>query len=209
MALTLLCADDCGAASSDVPSNYHDPCASETRDFGVNQFGLIKCDYEFTDITDTAEWTAAVGTSDIGLMPQGITTFNAPSQNTFPVESCGRELPEEAEIDIDFATYWVDSTLLDFDYWSTIFSGFTGWNLFWIDCNGIWFFTDNWVDAINNDPAPVTVADESPGFAFSITQTPIAVEGEGGLWQWQMQFRIKSNTVIKGTFLPGVIAAIS
>lgn len=209
MAISLLCASSCGAASSDVPANYHDPCAFEVRKYGARQLVWIRCDYVFTDITDDAEWTAAVAADQIGVSPHGIVTLNEPSQNTFQIDGCGTEYVEEAEYDIDFQTYFVDSALLDFDYWKTVFSGFTGYRLMWFDCNGILFLTDNFANEIKTGTPPIAVAGESPGFEFSVTKTPVPIEGEGNLWQWSTQFRIKSINVLCGVYLPDIITALT
>ena len=57
-----ICPTACAPA---LPVTYSGGCGVVSRPGGIRKFAFIKCDYVFTDITDPAEWTAAIASGDV------------------------------------------------------------------------------------------------------------------------------------------------
>lgn len=208
--MSLLCAEDCLTEIGSIPASYHDICVGDVlRDFGFKQVIWLRCDYEFTDILDPDEWITARDNGDVGISPEGSITINTPTQPTFVIDGCLREKAGQATIPIDYFTYQTADDLSDFDYWKTINSNAASYRIMLVDCNGIFWVSDNFKAAILLG-APAMVAGESPGLEFSITQLPIPQPGAEPTYQiWSMQFQIKISSVPCVSYLPGVLTALN
>jgi len=208
--MSLLCVDDCSLVLNAIPDNYHNPCVGDVlRKFGFKQFIVVSCDYQFTDVLDAAEWQTARDAGKIGISPEGIITINAPTQDTFVIDGCGREKASEAIMAIDYQTYQTAEDLSDYDYWKTIYRNASAYKIIFVDCNGIFWIADNYKTAIEAG-SPATVSGESPGLDFSMTQSPTPLPGDNAVYQvWSMQFQIKLNDVVCAAYLPGVLAALA
>lgn len=189
------------ATITDVPTPY-DGCEDVTKKYGANHLILVKCDYQFTDITDDTEWDAAITSGDISCTPEGKVTIPEPSFTSIPITGCGREITGDVEYIIDFETYQTDPDLLDTTYWADVFDNMKNYVIVLKDCNGIYRMQKDWVDAIVG--LTNTVAGTSPGFEASITKVPVEVEGDEGLSKWVTQFKIKTTGVLRSTYLPAV-----
>jgi hypothetical protein len=53
------------ACAPSLPTNYSGGCGIVSRPGGIKKFAFIKCDYEFTDVADPAEWTTAIANGDV------------------------------------------------------------------------------------------------------------------------------------------------
>ena len=211
--MAAICASSCGTIQ-DPPSTYFD-CEDEIRKFGFNHFILAKCDYQFTDILDAAEWQAAVASGDIKISPPGKAVINAPNVTSFEIEGCGREIPGESNYTVDFTTYQFggfttanvpDSVV----YWRDVFRFSGSYRMLLPDCdsvNPLFFMDDGWMDQIGGG-APATVANANPGFEFSIITPPNWSEGQEKKGVWTTQFSIKKSGVMEAALLPGVFAAL-
>lgn len=210
--MAAICPTDCGVQT--LISTYFD-CNDRTRKYGANHFILLKCDYQFTDISDPSEWTAAIVSGDAAISPPGIVTINAPDANAFVIEGCGRELIGEATYTIDFQTYQVgpntNNVPDDIVYWRNLFSRHASYRIMLVDCNEIFYLDNGWMDAAiaAAGTPPITVSGANPGFEFSITQLPFFGAGEEQFGVWQTQFTIKKIGMMEGFLLPGVVAVLA
>lgn len=210
--MALLCPTACGTAS--LVSTYFD-CTDKTRKYGGNYFLLIKCDYQFTDITDPTEWQTAVTNGDIAVSPPGSVVVNAPDASSFVIEGCGREIVGEATYTVDFTTYQVgDNTNNvpdDIVYWRDLLDGSPNYRLVLLDCNEIFRMDDGWMDAIITAAGtpPVTISGANPGFEYSVTQIPFFAAGEEQLGVWTTQFTVKKIGMMEGALLPGIVPVLT
>jgi len=208
--MSLLCVDDCTSVLGAIPDNYHDICLGDVlRKWGFKQFIWVACDYQFTDILDAAEWQTARDNGKVGISPEGTLSFNAPTQDTFVIDGCGREKGSEAVIAIDYTTYQTKEDLSDYTYWKTIYRNSSAYKIIVVDCNGIFWLADSYIEALALG-APVTVLGESPGLDFSMTGIPNPQPGANPVYQvWSMQVQLKLTDVVCAGFLPGVLDALA
>lgn len=212
--MAAICAATCGIIQN-PPSTYFD-CADETRNFGFKHFVLIKCDYQFTDILDSAEWEAAVANGDVKIGPPGSLVINPATANSFEIEGCGREITGEATFTVDFTTYQFgkfttanvpDSVM----YWRDVFKNSVSYRMMMPDCHNtlpLFFMDDGWMDAISGG-APATVPSANPGFEFSVTTLPNWSAGQERLGVWTTQFTIKKVGIMEAALLPGVFEVLA
>lgn len=204
-----LCSTACGEASS-LPTNYFN-CVTKTRKYGYKHFVLKKCDYQFTDILDVDEWTAAVASGDIVISPPGILTLPTPDQTIIDID-CDTKLTTDITYTIDFVTYQVsESDVADCDFFKAVYDNHTSYEILWFDCvtsGERWAVQDDWKTAIEAG-APATVTGTSPGFKFSVTGVPTWQAGEGDRGQWVTQFQLEVDGMIQQVLIPGAAAAVA
>lgn len=189
----------CQTPGSTAPSTYFSG-SDLIRKYGFNHFILIECDYQFTDILDAAEWTTAVAADSIHISPPGALIMQPPTQTSFVIEGCGRETTGEATFLIDFTTYqdgaFTSAVPDSMVYWRDLFDNAAGYNIMFLDCNNKLFVDDGWADAVGGG-APATIANNNPGFVFSISQVPYWSEGQESLGLWTTQFTVKKTGVME------------
>jgi len=123
-----------------IPTPPTASCISDVRVGGLCDFFVGKCTFEFTDVTDPAEWTAAFSSGDLRVV-KGIKSDGTPDVTVPKVQttSCGSERPNYngATTIITFQDYNADLTgNTDDVFWSWIktnsakigYSGFTDSN---------------------------------------------------------------------------------
>jgi len=211
--MAAICAQTCGTIQ-DPPSSYHG-CEDLFRNFGFNHFTLIKCDYQFTDILDVSEWTAAVTSGDVRLSPEGKAVINPPTTSSFEITGCGREIPGEGNYLVDFTTYqfggFTNNVPDSVTYWRDVFRYVSSYRIMLPDCDNtgpLFYIDDQWMDQVGGG-APATVANSNPGFEFSVTTPPHLSEGEQRKAVWTTQFSIKKTGVMEAALLPGVFSALA
>ena len=208
--MSVICSTSCGVRQ-DVPAVYGD-CELITREWGWAIPILFKCDDTWTDILDTAasgEWAAKLTGGEVGVLPKGTITWNAPSVTTIIVDGEGSELALPLEYVLDFATIrtaepLANGSIPDYEYMAEIYANRDDYKLSFIDKNGHLLVDDAWVAQVTGG-APATVAGESPGFDFSFTAPPNPQPNET-FFQWNMQFKIKKSTVFRAVFIDGLYA---
>jgi len=204
----LLCSTACGAASA-LPTNYFN-CTTKSRKYAYKHFVLLKCDYQFTDILDAAEWTAAVVSGDVVISPPGVLTLPTPDQTIIDID-CDTKLTTDITYTIDFFTYQVsEGDTTDCDFFKVLYDDHTSYVLMWYDCvagDERWAVQDDWRTAIDAG-APATVSGTSPGFDFSVTQVPTWQAGDGDRGQWATQFQMEVDGMICQSLIPGAAAAV-
>jgi hypothetical protein len=206
--MSLLCSTTCGTIAS-PPASYFD-CTDEFREYGANLFALVKCDYQFTDITDATEWNTAITSGDVQISPPGQVLMQAPTQTVTEIEGCRREVVGDIQYTIDFNTLQVAPDLSDYTYWKTLFANAAAYRIIIIHCDGRFMMEDEFIDQANGGTPVIT--GKNPGFEFSVTAVPyIGEQTDLRYEQWITQFRIKRSQatgVIAAAALPDVYAAI-
>lgn len=207
--MSFLCSTTCGTLPT-VPASYFG-CVDNMREFGSNHFALIKCDYQFTDITDVAEWEAAVVSGDVQISPPGRLIAQSPTQTVAEIEGCRREVPGDIQHVWDFTTEQVADDLADYAYWKEVFQNSAGYRIVFLHCDGRIVMEDLYVEQANGGAPDVTGV--SPGFTFSVPVVPHIIENtELRVDQWVTQFKVKRGRdtgVILAASLPDVYAALA
>jgi len=132
-----ICPSTCAPA---LPESYSGGCGIVTRPGGIQKLAFIKCDYTFVDITDPAEWTAAVAAGNVvfsGLIlaqkPKGSFTKKR-------IASCQPEAVVGAEKTITFQDYNTDTVTpngcLAYQFWNTILSEPSSYKFAYYTCDG-------------------------------------------------------------------------
>ena len=85
--MALLCTGAC--VGIDLPAQLDNCDLSPVKTSG-ECFVFLKCDYQFTDITDPAEWALAINSGDVVVTPYGFWGKPIPSQTSFDI-ACGRK----------------------------------------------------------------------------------------------------------------------
>ena len=120
-----------------LPAPYGNACGVVTKPGGINRIGFITCDYEFVDITDQAEWDAAIAAGDaiwsgslMGSKPKGSFTKKR-------VSSCASEQVVGAEKSIVFQDYNSDEAggTAEYVFWNTILANPAAFRLVYITCD--------------------------------------------------------------------------
>lgn len=131
---------DSGCSVS-LPYPYSNGCGVVTKPGGITRIGFIKCDYDFTDITDQAEWDAAIAAGDavwsgllMGSKPKGSFTKKR-------IHSCAPEQVVGGEKQLTFQDY-NDGTVHDatdcaeYTFWNTILANPAAYRLVFMTCDG-------------------------------------------------------------------------
>ena len=207
--MSAICSVNCGPIEDAIEA--YEKCKVIERAFGIAYYILIKCTYQFTNILDPAEWTAAISSKDVALSPRG--TITIPPPTVTPIKATGDDIYITPPVDyqLNYNTYTTDPVnLTDYKYWSEFFKKRESYRLMWVDKNQDFFMADAWAEAVRATPGgPVTVAGLSPGFEFSITQPPVPTEGEGNRFLWQTQMQVTKDGVLQAAKLPGVFSVLS
>ena len=131
-----LCHSDC---SIDLPGAYSNACTVHEKEGGIHRIGFIKCDYEFTDITDDSEWNTAIDNGD--AVWSGLLKGSKPRGSFVKrrVDSCSPEQVIGSEKSITFEDYnsdAVDGGTGEYDFWNTILENVRSYRLVFLTCDG-------------------------------------------------------------------------
>lgn len=131
---------DSGCANA-LPYAYSNGCGVVTKPGGINRIAFLQCDFEFTDITDQAEWDAAIAAGDavvsgilLGSKPKGSFTKKR-------VNSCSPERVVGGEKTVTFQDY-NDGTVHDaddcaeYEFWNTILLNPATYRAILFTCDG-------------------------------------------------------------------------
>lgn len=204
--MSALCPSACTVA--DLPTAYF-TCNTVTRSACAKYAVLIKCDYVFTDVLDSTEWTTAKTAGDIISLPPGNMTINVPDFTSIEID-CDNEIAADIAHTVDYETYQVSTTLADYTFWRTVQANPGSYRLMIIDSHNdadAFWVSDAFATAIDAG-APAASAGNSPGFAFSLPTLPHPEEGDGRRMKWVAQFKIKYEGIPQRRQLPGVRAAV-
>jgi hypothetical protein len=140
MALTGLCCDTATMA------DFAKKCKITPRKGGIPYLGAIDCDVDFTDITDTTEWSAAITGGSVVLFPEGIGSKPETEETFTRLSSCKSEQRTNEVHVLNFRTHDGDLTAnTDFAQWKVVDGNYENYRFFYIDCNG-----NIYVDVENN-----------------------------------------------------------
>lgn len=205
--MSTICIAACG--STDLPVNYHDDCAPIQRQSGGDLLIAVRCTYAWTDITDPAEWTAAIASGDIGLFPIGKWELPAPTLNNLEdATGCGRTIEQSRTYSMPFETPYSANDCSDFRFWKTLDANQTAYNIILKSCDGLFYISDAWYNTVcDAATAPTT---DNGGFEFSFSVAPYENrEGTSdNIVRWQATFDIKKVGLIAAVPLPGVEAVL-
>jgi len=204
--MSFLCPDCPGAA---IPANYSDTCELFTRTFGVSQFLLLKCNLEFTDVTDIDEWAAHIAAGDIVTSPIGNFEIGEAASEIVQTTGCGQELRDTATIPFTYETVRVEEDYADEVWYAELDMKQSGYNLAYVNCDACRLYLPySQVQTINTPTVNVT----GLGFKFSLNTIPQFVAGPGGNGKtgiWRVQGSFLSKTVLNSVEITGLCTALN
>ena len=203
--MSALCGSDCCGTTVVAPPVPYLTCDEDVRSSGIEYFGTRACDFGIPDITSNQAWIDAKAAGHIQCSPVGNLTVNAPTEVIYDVNRCGKKKVIDSETTIDFTTIYVDKDGADFDYYHDLNQNAGRLKLFWVDCDGYFYFCNDAYEAIKAGTTDfsATGANISAGVDFSMTQTPYQADQQNTV-EWTMQFSIAERGVRRGIKLAGV-----
>lgn len=160
-----------------------------TQESGLT-FAFMTCDYQFTDITDLAEWQAAIAANDIVIAPSGWWGKALPSQTTHNI-SCGKTFTTQQGVDFAYYSNLVEnvSPFSEQDFYMYLRTKYAQYRVIPITCGGRFLIADEYRTAI-------TAAGKTPGMPFSWIVPPDyeIIQGEDNLLAYHFTLRIPSAT---------------
>ncbi len=122
-----------------LPFPYSNACGVNALPGGINRIGFTQCDFEFTDITDQAEWDAAIAAGDavvsgilLGSKPKGTFTKKR-------VSSCAPERViggEKSIVFTDSNRSEVHGKCSIYTFWNTILANPAAFRVIFFTCDG-------------------------------------------------------------------------
>lgn len=186
------------ACAVNVPSFVGANCNKiTTRKGGISRVGLLTCDYVFTDITDPLEWAAAQTANDVHLLPIGIGSKPETSKTNLKLAACEPEQLVGETHTLPFRTYQTDGTALtDFAAHNTARQNMGAFRLFWIGCDGLFYFHPDY-------------ATENAGFKATYTKWDYVVpEDSKEPAMYDIEFQFDFEGIVPGVELPLVLEAL-
>jgi hypothetical protein len=190
-----LCNASCAV---DVPQFTGAGCKITTRKGGISHIGFIKCDYQFVDVTDAAEWATAVAADDVHIVSEGVGSKPETSKVTQKLSSCRPATMVGETHTLPFRTYAVDDTLYtDFDVHNDVRNNIEAYRMFWIGCDGLFYL----------NPAYATA---SAGFDVSVNKWDYVVnEDSNEPVMYDIELAFDHIGIVAGLDLTGVQAVLN
>ena len=175
----------CAASCSSTVVPYQN-CSPLLRKNTANRLVAYKCSYNWTLITDAAEWATAITAGDAIYSPQGVVTKAAGSANYVQV-TYNRRVVDNVESTVTFKTFDTMADLTDFDFWNDLQSDASAWVVGYLDVS------DRFTQL---DGADVFTALDKPEAAPTATDT------------WNATIVYNSLVEVKPVIVAGLAAAI-
>lgn len=198
----LLCSDACGTLVN-PPVSFELNCVKpKKKKFGFRYIGFVNSNTVIADPTDKTEWQAAITGGLIALSPCGKIDFGTPSFTTSTdTNNCGETEVLETIYQPTFSTYSADPDELSHcQYYEELVNN-DCLNVMFFDCEGNPYLTPEYRDFLNGSGVTPT---GSPGYDFSLIQTPYPTSGEGNyeVWNFQLEIKLDGKQILCPVILP-------
>lgn len=209
-----LCLTSCGQSNSNPPVSFYDPCATYSRDAGIQHLIYFPCDYQWTNILDPVEWAAMKTAGQVQLSPKSKFTKSVTAGASYETDDCGGVEQENDVWNMAVETYYADPDLADASYHRELVARKDSLHFIWVTCSGDFYVNDEWfveiLDKTVNGGA-ATVSGSTPGFKVGFsekpTESPSTNNAKKSSWKYTLQWETASDHYpVK---LPGVLAAIA
>ena len=200
---SLICTNTCAVA---VLPSILDQCDLEAIQASGQFFIFMKCDWVPTDITDPAEWAAAVISGDVVITPCGFFGKPLPSQTNHDV-TCGRKYQVQEGQQYVFLSNLVERiTLEEQEFYKILRANARKYHVIPVLCDelGAQFILD--AEYIEN----ITVPGRTPGRPFTWIVPPdwVVESGENNLFNWNFTLQIPNPGIDCRRRLAGVSNAL-
>jgi len=185
----LLCNPNCPGGVASAPQNYQDLCQPiQFIRHGYNGYAVVNSDAGITDITNLAQWQAALDAGTVGASPCGYFTLGVPTSNTSnDIDPCKDDVVTETVYQPTFHTYNLDcDNFSHCQYFKDLADRSDCNNIVYFDCKG-----NVYANAATNESGEL-------GFDYTIIQAPHPENGDNNNEKWVTQFQIKQP----GIFVP-------
>lgn len=199
---TVLCPPNVSA-----PTNFQSALTKlDKKKFGFTGFALIRKGVVISNPSDIASWTAVA--SDIECGPCGTVNLGTPSYSTDD-NGCGGEEIDETIYNITITTKYLDkSGLTHVKYFRELLQTYRCYNIIVFDCDDHPILTGEYQDFLHGITTTPPVG--SPGFEFTLTQSPAPSQGNNNReqWTWGIQIKLDGEEMLGQSPIPGLYAAI-
>lgn len=192
--MSLLC-ETC--LSGTLPAGL-DKCVLTAQKNTGEFFVFLRCNYQFTDITDDVEWTNALANGDVVTTPVGFWSKALPAQTAIDV-ACNVTIQVQEGQELVFRSGLFDPAFTDQGFYKALRANPQFYKIMPVLCNGDFVVTDAYTTAI-------TAAGESPGFDFSWIVRPdyTVEEGNSTIMNWNFTARLATDGILCRRSLPGI-----
>ncbi len=132
-----LCPSTCAPP---LPESITGGCGITPRSGGISKFAFVKCDYQFTDISNRTEWIDAV--ADENVVFTGLLLAQKPkgSFTKKRISSCAPEQLVGKENQITFQDFNSDlADCKDITFWNTIVQNSSSYQFGYYTCDGYFY----------------------------------------------------------------------
>lgn len=178
----MACSTTCSPTLVSLPN----ACAPLIRKNTARRIVAYKCNVEFTDITDSAEWATAFGAGDAVYSPEGVLTKGVPTKE-YVQTNYNRQAVTNGAATVDFKSFDSKADLSDYDFWNKLQTEAAAWK--------IGYLTDE--DWFYEMPSPTVE-----------TGTDAQESAPAATVSWMAKFQYNSITEIKPIAIPGLSAII-
>lgn len=200
--INLLCADT-ACTTAALPAGIN-RCVMDAVTTSGECFIFMKCDYQFSDVTDVAEWELAQTNGDVVISPAGFWGKAVPTETSFDI-TCSEKFQTQEGDQFVFESYLLKlDDLADQTFYKELRANYAAYKVIPVTCDGQFLVTDDYLTA-------TTVAEESPGFDFSWVVSPNyeIVSGPNNPFKWTFTMQIGTPDIICRRYLPGVKEALT
>lgn len=160
----------CNPCATGFPTEYLSQLncnnTKNTRKSGIDALAFLKCDQTIDVLTDAAEWTAIKATAgNLVRTPSGFGSYGKPNQKKEKLTGCSPEVVTDETQTITFNTKLFDNTTYsDYDFLCDLKGTFSNYNLLWIGCDGLLYYSNEWTTGENPgfDNIALSVWEENP-----------------------------------------------
>jgi hypothetical protein len=194
----MICNELC---SPDMPTAFSD-CKNQTRSAGIKSFGFFPCG-ENIDLTDVVSVTTAVSNGVVQMLPLGMGAKPVGSPELKQLASCLPPMPIGTWTHTaTFETSFIDKTgNTDFAYYNTILKNPTGYRWFFVDCNGLIYF--------NNDYTTGSTTIQSGLNMIAVGGLDIVADATKEVQTYKLSFTLLYHEpIIVGRFIAGMDSAL-
>lgn len=183
--------------TGDVPAGL-DSCVLTAQKNTGEFFVIVRCDHQFLDITDPAEWTAMLGSGNAVATPVGFWSKALPAQTSIDA-ACNVTVQVQEGQEIVFRSGLVASDLSDQTFYKDLRANPQFYRIIPILCDGTFVIEDSYVGAD-------TVVGQSPGFEFSWIVPPdyTVEEGNATIINWNFTARLAHPGILCRRLLPAI-----
>lgn len=175
--------------AGDLTTYTVDACdlKSATLKSGISRLVFVKCNYAFTTLSSSSEWTTIMGNDTAKITQQGKAVFPEPAFESLEIDACGTKIDIDGKFEIEFSTFLLDGTT---DLHNTFINDFNqssnSYTCFIVGCDGRFYYQHGWITGNNG--------------GFGINSGKAFLKDEGKLKAMFFKIELNASTGLYGSF---------